>query len=322
MMHVAKPTVLLAASMGPALESALARRYEVAGPVPAPFEGSLERMPADVLARVRAVVTIGSVAIGANAMARMPELGLIACVGSGYEGVDVPAAEARRIAVTHGPETNASSVADLAIGLMIECVRGMPRARSRLYAGQWQGNATARAQPVRGLTGRRLGVYGLGAIGKRIAVRAAALEMEIGYHNRRRVSGVDYRYFEDLRALAQWSDVLIVAARADAANRHSVDRDVLAALGAEGFVINIARGSIIDEAALIEALAGGALGGAGLDVFEHEPNVPAALLAMPSVALTPHIGGSTIEARQAMEVLLLSNLDAFFRGERPLTPIP
>jgi lactate dehydrogenase-like 2-hydroxyacid dehydrogenase len=314
--------VLLAAPMGPVLEATLAARYELIGPLPPPFEGSLADLPDDVLGRVRAIVSIGSVAIGAAAIARMPALGLIGCLGSGFEGVDVPAAQRRGIVVTHGPETNSSSVADLAIGLMIECVRGIPSARARLCAGQWQGNATARARPVRGLTNRKLGVYGLGAIGKRIAVRASALEMEIGYHNRRQCLDVDYRYFDQLRALADWADVLVISARANATNRHIVNREILAALGADGFVVNIARGSIIDELALVEALESGAIGGAGLDVFEHEPVVPPALLASSKVALTPHIGGNTTEARQAMEALVLANLAAFFAGKSLLTPIP
>jgi len=321
MTQQAAPVVLLAAPMGPGLEATLAARYELIGPLPTPFESSLADLPGEVLGRVRAIVSIGSVAIGSSAIARMPALGLIGCLGSGFEGVDVLAAQRRRIAVTHGPGTNSSSVADLAIGLMIECVRGIPAARARLCAGQWQGNASARARPVRGLTHRKLGIYGLGAIGKRIAVRASALEMEIGYHNRHQRPDVDYRYFDELRALADWADVLVIAARANATNRHAVNRDILTALGADGFVINIARGSIIDELALIEALESGAIGGAGLDVFEHEPAVPPALLASSKVALTPHIGGNTTEARQAMEALVLANLDAFFSGKALLTPI-
>jgi lactate dehydrogenase-like 2-hydroxyacid dehydrogenase len=313
---------LLAAPMGPALEAALSAQYELIGPLTPPFESSVAGLSSDVLRRVRAIVGIGSVAMGEAAIARMPALGLIACLGSGFEGVDVLAAKRRGIMVTHGPGTNSSSVADLAIGLLIECVRRIPSARARLYAGQWRGNASARQQPVRGLTGRKMGVYGLGAIGKRIATRATALEMEIGYHNRRRCPDVDYRYFDTLRTLAGWADVLVVAARADAGNRHSVNRDILSELGAAGYVVNIARGSIIDEASLIEALESGVIAGAGLDVFEHEPTIPPALLALSNVALTPHIGGNTTEAREALDALMLANLDAFFREQRVLTPVP
>ncbi len=204
---------------------------------------------------------------------------------------------------------------------MIASVRRMFEANAFLHRGEWKGNASRQMSPVRGLTGRRVGIYGLGAIGERIAQRAAAFEMDVAYHNRRPRADVPYPHHATLLALATWADVLIVAVRADDINRHAVNADVLAALGPTGHVVNIARGAVIDEAALIAALANGGIEGAGLDVFEHEPDVPAALLALPNVALTPHIGGASIEAQAAMQALVLANLDAFFAGHPVLTPV-
>ncbi len=316
-----KPLFLLAAPMGAPLMERLAERVELIGPFDATLHAALADLPAATRARVSAALSIGTVAFTADAMDQLPALRLIACLGSGFEGVDLEAAGARGIAVTHSPAVNAPSVADLAIGLMIESVRQMPAARRRLSSGTWKGNTGERSMPVRGLTGRRLGIYGLGAIGTRIAARASAMEMEIAYHNRQRRWSAPYPYFDSLLALAQWSDVLMVAVRAGPANRHAVNAEVLAALGTDGHVVNIARGSVIDESALIVALERGVIAGAGLDVFEHEPNVPAALLALPIVALSPHIGGNTFEAHAAMEACVLANVDAFLAGRTLPTPI-
>jgi glyoxylate reductase len=179
-----------------------------------------------------------------------------------------------------------------------------------------------RLPPVRGLTGRRVGIYGLGAIGEKVAKRAAAFEMEIGYHNRRRRDDVPYAFFPSLLELATWADVLVVAARADAATHHSVNEAVFRALGPDGHVINIARGSIIDEAALIEALRNNVIAGAGLDVFEHEPQVPEALRRLENAVLTPHTGAGTLEARDAMLDMTVANIECFFDSGRAITPIP
>lgn len=167
-----------------------------------------------------------------------------------------------------------------------------------------------------------MGIYGLGAIGEKIARRAVACEMEVAYHNRKPRPDVPYPYHASLPELAAWADVLMIAVRADATNRHAVDAGVLTALGADGHVVNIARGSVIDDEALIAALRDGAIAGAGLDVFEHEPAVPEALCAMRNIALTPHIGGDTNEARAAMSTMVLANLDACFAGRPVPNPVP
>jgi lactate dehydrogenase-like 2-hydroxyacid dehydrogenase len=318
----AKPTVLLGARVPDAFVRRLAERFELLGPLPAPFPETVAALPAADAARVRAVITMGTVNTSRDALLRLPAVGLVSCIGSGYEGVDLAAARERGIAVTHSPGANASAVADLALGLLIASVRQMPEANAFLRRGDWKGNFASRMNLVRGLTGRRVGIYGLGAIGEKIARRVAAFEMEVAYHNRKPRADVDYPHHATLAALASWADVLIVAVRAGAGNRHAVNAQVLAALGPQGHVVNIARGSVIDEAALIHALRTGTIAGAGLDVFEHEPAVPEELLALTNVALTPHIAGGTLEAQAAMQDMVIANLDAFFAGNPVVTPVP
>jgi lactate dehydrogenase-like 2-hydroxyacid dehydrogenase len=316
------PGVLLGARIEKRFAQRLGERYEVIGPLPGPFPDAVAALSPAQAQKVRAVVTMGSVDTSRAAQAALPALGLVVCVGSGFEGVDLAAARERGIAVGHSPGANASAVADVALGLLVAAVRRFPEADAFLRRGDWRGNAAQRLPPVRGLTGRRLGIYGLGTIGEKVARRGEACEMTIGYHNRHRREDVGYAYFPTLLELAGWADALVIAVRASAATRHAVDAGVLAALGAQGYVVNIARGSVIDEVALVRALRDGVIAGAGLDVFEHEPDVPPQLLAMSSVALLPHVGGATLEAQAAMQEMVWANLEAFFAG-RPLpTPVP
>ena len=315
-------TILLATRLPPAQHAILARRYEILGPLPPPINETVKSLSMAEAGRVRAIISMGSVNIPASALELFPRLGLISCLGSGYEGAPVAAARERGIEVTHSPAVNASSVADLALGLMISSIRDFDVARDYLRAGKFQGNAGLRLPSVRGLTGRKLGIYGLGAIGLQIARRAAACEMEIAYHNRKPRYDVAYPWHPTLAGLAEWADVLMIAVRADASNRQAVNREILAALGSDGIVVNISRGSVIDEAALVAALQGGVIRGAGLDVFEHEPAVTPALFDLGHVALTPHIAGNTQEAQAAMYALVLSNLEAFFAGRALPTPVP
>lgn len=319
---MSRPAVLLGARVAAAFMERLAERYDVLGPLTPPFPQAVAAMSAAEAARVRALVTMGAMETSRTALDALPALGLVACVGSGFEGVDLAAARARGIAVTHSPGANASAVADLAVGLMIATVRHFPEGNAFLRSGAWSGNYARRMAPVRGLTGRRLGILGLGTIGEKIARRAAAFEMEIGYHNRHRRDDVPHAYFATLHALALWADVLVVAVRANAATRHLVNADVLAALGPDGHVVNIARGFVIDETALVSALRGGVIAGAGLDVYEHEPQVPEGLLSLDNVVLLPHMGGGTHEAQVAMQDMVWANLDAFFAGRPVATPVP
>ena len=270
---------------------------------------------------INILLAVGSLRMSAEVLARLPRLQLICCVGSGYDGVDLAYTRQQGIGVTNNPSANAASVADLAMGLVISSVRNFPQARQYLESGHWQGNAGNRMPSVRGLTGRRLGVCGFGAIGQRVAQRAAAFDLEVGYHSRQRRPDSAYGYHASLLALAHWADILVVCLRADTSTYHAINAEVLAALGPDGFLINVSRGSTVDEAALLAALQQGHLAGAGLDVYAHEPKVPAELFQLPHVTLTPHIGGSTLEAAKVQEAGILANIQAYLRGQPLLTPV-
>ena len=316
------PVILLATAIAPSLCDALATRCEVLGPLAgdSPFAMQARAMPVAQCVRVRAIISIGAVLIGGNTLALFPSLGLVCFTGSGYEGVDLAAARLRGIAIAHSGNANAGSVAELAVGLMIASVRGFREETLRLRNGEWSGVSGARPSVRRGLGGRRLGIYGMGAIGGEIAQRVLPFGMQIGYHNRRPIAGSAAVYCASLHELAQWCDVLMISVRADRTTRHAVNASVLDALGRDGHVINIARGSVVDETALADALARGAIAGAGLDVFENEPIVPPALLALPTLVALPHIGGASTQAREAMHAMVLANVDAFF-ADLPL-PAP
>ncbi|SEJ10433.1 Lactate dehydrogenase [Azotobacter beijerinckii] len=316
-----QPTLLLASRVSESFHECLKARFRVIEATAAGFDAAVATLAPELAGEIRIVVAFGSTHMPSAALARLPQLGLICCLGSGYDGIDLDYARERRIAVTNSPGANARSVADLAMGLLISSVRNLPAARHYLEAGRWQGNAGERMQPVRGLTGRRLGICGLGAIGLNIARRAAAFDMEIGYHGRNIRPEVAYPYFDSIVQLATWADVLVVSLRADAGTYHAIDAAVLQALGPDGFLINVSRGTTVDEAALLQALKTGRIAGAGLDVYEHEPAIPGELFQLPHVTLTPHIGGSTLEAAQEQEACVLANIEAYLRGEPPRTPV-
>ena len=297
--------------MGVALIAALKERYRLLGPFDQPFPTAVAALDLEVRLEVSAIVSMGIETIGETEFAALPVLKVIAVFGSGYDGIDLQAAQRHQVAIKNGHGANASSVADLALGLMIECVRQVPQMRSHLYAGRWNGSAGARPAAKPGLTGKRLGIYGLGAIGSRLALRGVAVEMTVAYHGRHELEACPYQYFASLLALAQWCDVLVLAARADQANRGIVGREVIQAVGPEGYLINVARGALVDEPALIEALQQGTIAGAGLDVFANEPALSAQFLTLPNVALTPHIGGVTSESRARAETMVLANLADF-----------
>lgn len=311
--------LLLMVNVPSAFSDRAAARFEVLGPF---RQHPAEALTPEQASRVKVVVTFGSQVSDAKLFDVLPNLRLLCCWGTGFERVDLAAARTRGITATHNPGANATAVADHALALMLASIRRVLPTDRFLRTGDWQGNAVTRLPPVRGLTGRRVGIYGLGAIGEKVAKRAAAFEMEIGYHNRHRRDDVPYAFFPSLLELATWVDVLVVAARADAATHHSVNEAVFRALGPDGHVINIARGSIIDEAALIEALRNNVIAGAGLDVFEHEPQVPEALRRLENAVLTPHTGAGTLEARDAMLDMTVANIECFFDSGRAITPIP
>ncbi len=311
---------LLLTRFPPAFCEELADRLDLLGPYDP--EAAIDLSP-EVRADVRVVISMGTLKCSAALMAALPALGLVCNYGSGFEGTDLEAAAARGIAVTNSPSGNATAVADLAMGLLLAACRRIVVADRFVRSGGWTGRGTsaARMPLVHGLPGRRLGIFGLGEIGERIARRAEAFEMEVAYYNRSPRPGASYPYHASLEALADWADVLVVAARADAGNRHIVSRDVMRALGPDGIVVNIARGSLLDETALAELILAGELGAAGLDVFENEPNVTEALRALDAVVLTPHIAGGTFDAHATLKRMVLANVDAFLAGEPVPTPV-
>lgn len=281
----------------------------------------IEVFSAEQLAPVRALITAGAQKIPAAVLDTLPSLGAIICYGTGYDGIDLAELARRNIAVGNSPAANAAAVADLAMTLMLAATRRLLPADAYVRSGDWAGAKPSPflRQPP-GMTGRRIGIYGMGAIGRKIAARCAAFEAEVAYHSRSR-HNVPYTYYPSLAALADWADILMVAVRAGAENRHAVDAEILRRLGPAGAVVNISRGSVIDQAALVSALEGGVIAVAGLDVYEKEPHAPDALTRLPNVVLTPHIGGHTVESHLAMQDCVLANLDAFFAGQPLRYPV-
>jgi lactate dehydrogenase-like 2-hydroxyacid dehydrogenase len=269
---------------------------------------------------VETILTVGTVGADAALMDRMPKLSLIACLGSGYENVDLAAARARGIKLVNGQGSNTECVADMAWGLLLATVRRIVDGDVYLRAGAWKAKPQARPAMVPSVNGARLGILGLGDIGMAIAARGAGFRMKTAYCNRR-PRDVPYEYVASPEALADWADFLIVALRAGPDNVHIVNERVLRALGPTGVVINIARGSAVDESALIRGLNEGWLGGAGLDVFETEPHARADLIAAPRTVLTPHLGGATKRAYEDAVDLVLQNIAAHVAGRPLLTPI-
>jgi lactate dehydrogenase-like 2-hydroxyacid dehydrogenase len=257
--------------------------------------------------------------IDAGWLARLPALEIIANFGVGYDNIDVRAAAAQRVMVTNTPGVLDAEVADLAVGLLLATLRRIPQADRFVRDGRWPSGSFPLSPTLRG---RRVGIVGLGAIGKEIARRLEGFDVPIAYHGRSRQDDVPYDYHPTPAALAAASDALIVIVPGGAGTQRLIDADVLAALGPEGVLVNVARGSVVDQDALIAALQAGTIGGAGLDVYADEPHVPDALCAMPNVVLLPHIGSASEATRAAMGRLVVDNLVAWFDGGDPVTPVP
>lgn len=269
--------------------------------------------------RIRAIAASGESTVSAELIAQLPALEIISVMGVGYDGIDVAAARARGIVVTHTPDVLNDDVADLALALMLSVARAIPQADAFVRAGKWpQG-----AMPLqRKMSGGRLGIVGMGRIGQAIATRGQAFGMPIAYTARNPRPHLPYRYFPSAQALAAESDFLVVITPGGAGTRKLINAEVLQALGPQGYVINVARGSVMDQDALIEALENGTIAGAGLDVFENEPEVPQRLRALSNVVLTPHVGSATQQTRRAMADLAFANLQAHFQGQPLLSPVP
>jgi len=267
--------------------------------------------------KFRAVLTNGTTGITAAEIDAMPQLELVCALGAGYENIDIAACKARGIAVGNGASTNDSCVADHAMALLLATVRRVPTLDRATRDGVWRN--TIPLPP--NVSGKRLGIVGLGTIGRRIAQRGQGFDLEIGYHNRKPRADVPFRYFPDLMALAEWADYLVVATPGGAQTRHMVDTAVLRALGPHGYLVNIARGSVVNTAALADALRAGALGGAGLDVYESEPAPPVELFDCPNVVLTPHVAGWSPEAVLASVNQFIENARRHFTGAPLVAPV-
>ena len=270
-------------------------------------------------AKIRGYAVSGESKVPADVIAQLPALEIISVMGVGYDGVDVEAAKAHGIMVTHTPDVLNDDVADLAIGLMLSAARQLPQAHQYVHEGKWAHGAMPLA---RKMSGARLGIVGMGRIGQAIANRALAFGMSIAYTARSAKPQLPYKFHADVRDLARDSDFLVLITPGGAGTRKMINAEVLEALGKKGILVNVARGTVVDEAALVDALQRGVIGGAALDVFESEPNVPQALRDMPHVVLTPHIGSATAQTRRAMADLAMDNLREHFAGKRPKTPVP
>jgi lactate dehydrogenase-like 2-hydroxyacid dehydrogenase len=264
-------------------------------------------------------VSGGHTRIDAAFVELFPRLEIVASFGVGYDHIDARSLAKRGIVVTHTPDVLTGEVADLALGLLIATVRQLPQVDRYLRAGKW----LERPYPLTTtLRGRKVGILGLGRIGKAIAKRLEACDLQIEYHGRKPQPEVTYRYHPTLPGLAQSCDVLMVVASGGAETKHIVNKEVLEALGPDGIVINVGRGTVIDEAALIAALRDKKILSAGLDVFEDEPRVPAELIAMEHLVLLPHVGSASVHTRNAMGQLVVDNLVSWFGGQGAVTPVP
>ena len=309
-----KPRILQHGRLLPELEAALAEEFETRAlwrePDPASFlqgEGG----------RFEGLVTSGRAGADAGLLAALPALRVIANFGVGCDAIDLEAAKRRGIAVGNTPDVLTDCVADLAFGLLIDVARRISAADRFVRRGDW---LRAPFPLTARVSGKRLGILGLGRIGGAIARRAAGFDMEVRYHGRRRLPGAGYGFEVTPLGLARWADFMVIAAAGGEGTRGLVSAEVIDALGPDGFLVNVSRGTVVDESALVRALGEGRLAGAALDVYGDEPRVPAALLALDNVVLLPHVGSATRETRAAMGGLVLANLRSFFATGRLVTP--
>ena len=320
-----KPEVLIGIDLPPTSASRLAEAYDLHRALTAE---DLERLRAEGSFRtIRAVLTSGTVGLSANLMEAMPRLELVCVLGSSCENIDMGTARRRGIVIANGPGIDDASVADHAMALLLAVARGIADGDRAVRRGEWsQGQRVGlweglwALRPV--VSGKRLGILGLGQIGQQIAQRAAAgFGMSVAYHNRRPRNGSFYTFHDRLIGLANNCDFLVVSCPGGSETRHLVGPAVLGALGNEGYVINVSAGSIVDTAALIEALKERRIAGAALDAIEGEPHVPAELMTLPNVIVTPRLASRSPETYRASADLIRANLDAHFAGKPVLTPV-
>ncbi|WP_367847921.1 2-hydroxyacid dehydrogenase [Rhodoferax sp. WC2427] len=313
-MSVPRPQVLVLNFMAPHHQALLAPYFEV---IYAPTDALRAAHIAADAATIRAVLTIGSVGLTATEMDALPALELVCALGVGFENIAIAHARARGLALANGAGTNDDCVADHAFALLLAVVRNVPKLDAQCRQGLWRDVLPLPAS----VSQRRMGIVGLGGIGHKVAQRALGFGMQIGYHGRTPQPQVAHTYFADLVALAAWADFLVVATPGGPATRHLVGAEVLAALGADGYLVNVSRGSVVDTAALAAALRAGQLAGAGLDVYESEPQPPAELLDLDTVVLTPHVGGWSPQAIEASVQRFIENATRHFAGLAVVSPI-
>jgi lactate dehydrogenase-like 2-hydroxyacid dehydrogenase len=312
---MARPTVLMPGPMNDVAMAGCAEHFEVIRLWEA---DDPEAVFAARGQEVLAVATAGRIPIDADLMDRLPKLQIVSNFGVGYDKVDAVAAAERGVVVTNTPDVLNDEVADTALGLLLMTVRELPQAERYLRAGKWK-TGPYPLTPAR-LNGRTMGILGLGRIGEAIARRAEAFGVSIAYHNRR-PKEVGYRYYPTLVELARAVDILMIVIPGGDETNHLVNKEVLTALGPNGILINVARGTVVDESALVEALGSGTILSAGLDVFEHEPEIHPGLLELPNAVLLPHVGSASVPTRAAMGQLVVDNLTAWFETGKPITPV-
>ena len=287
---------------------------------PSETQGDLERIPPAISERIRGIATTGPVLANEKVLSRFPKLEIVSSFGVGYDHINATYAREHGIIVTNTPDVLTEEVADIALGLLIATAREFIKADRFLRAGSW---ATQNFPlSVGSLRDRKVGMIGMGRIGQAIARRLDASLVPVVYHSRSPAAGVGYQHYPNLIEMAQAVDTLIIITPGGPSTAKLVNADVMTALGSRGIIINVARGSVVDEPALIAALKSGTILAAGLDVFATEPNVPEELRAMQNVVLLPHVGSASVVTRNAMDQLVVDNLKAWFAGKAPLTPIP
>jgi lactate dehydrogenase-like 2-hydroxyacid dehydrogenase len=317
---MSKPALLQTGPMMPMIERQLVADFEV-HKIPTPADR--DDVVASCADRIEAICTGGHTGVKSDAalIGRLPRLKVISNFGVGYDSIDVAAAAARGVVISNTPDVLTEEVADTALGLLLMTVRELGQAEQYLRAGKWAANGDYRLTP-QSLRDRTLGMVGYGRIGKAIAKRAAAFGMPITYFGRSKQADVAYPFYDDIVAMARDVDTLMVITPGGPQTKDLISKAVLEALGPRGIVINVARGSVVDEAALIEALRKGTIFGAGLDVFYNEPNINPALMTLPNTVLLPHVGSASVHTRDQMGQLVVDNLKAYAAKKAPLTPVP
>jgi lactate dehydrogenase-like 2-hydroxyacid dehydrogenase len=315
MSDVGSTAVLRIGSMLPSLAERLDSSYDA---LAVPLEGTdtfLEQQGSGV----RVLVVSFGHPVGRELLERLPDLGAVVNFGVGHDNIDLAAAGERGVVVSNTPDVLDDSVAELTVGLLLDVLRGLSASDRYVRSGHWEERGPFPL--TRQLAGRRVGILGMGRIGEAVARRLEPFGCSIGYHNRRRVESSSYRYADSAAELAAWSDALVVLAPATPQTHHLVDAPVLEALGPDGVLVNVARGSLVDEEALVAALRSGTIAGAGLDVYAAEPQVPGELWDRDDVVLLPHVGSATHEAREAMAQLVLDNVERFLGSGALVTPV-